>query len=107
LVINIWAGIFVAQSLARSIWIVAENLQRYRLLIQMAVAAGNVLGNMYLIPVMGIKGAALASLFSQCLGTWGLTMFFKPLRASTISMIKAINPTNIFRPSKEKAVAWN
>lgn len=105
LVINIWAGIFVAQSLARSIWIVAENLQRYRLLIQMVVAAGNVLGNMYLIPIMGIKGAALTTLFSQCLGTWGLTLFFKPLRASTISMIKAINPTNILRFSKEKTVA--
>jgi O-antigen/teichoic acid export membrane protein len=72
----------------------------------MTVAACNVLGNLYLIPIYGIKGAALATLFSQCLGTWGLTLLIKPLRASTISMIKAINPTNIFKLYKEKKVVW-
>ena len=107
LTVNIWAGIFVAQSVARGIWIVLENLQRYRLLIQMVVAACNVLGNIYLIPTLGIKGAALATLFSQCLGTWGISLFIKPLRASTISMIKSINPTNILKFSKEKKVVWN
>jgi O-antigen/teichoic acid export membrane protein len=107
LVINIWAGIFVAQSVARGIWIITENLQRYRLLIQIVMACGNVLGNIYLIPVMGINGAALATLLSQCLGTWGLTLLIKPLRASTISMLKAINPVNILWNPKEKRFAWN
>lgn len=102
LIINIWAGIFVAQAVARGIWIIAENLQRYRLLIQLIVALSNIAGNMYLIPIMGIKGAALSTLCSQCLCTWGISLFFKPLRASTISMIKGINPTYILRFSKEQ-----
>ena len=102
LMINIWSGMFVAQSVARGIWIVAENLQRFRLIIQIVVAVGNVLGNMYLIPLMGIKGAALATLLSQALGTWGITLLIRPLRASTLSMIRSINPMYIFLSRRQE-----
>lgn len=105
LIVNIWAGIFVAQSVARGIWIIAENLQHYRLLIQLVVALSNIAGNAYLIPVLGIKGAALTTLFSLGLGTWGIALFFRPLRGCTISMIKAINPGSILKFSEGKPAA--
>ena len=97
LVFNIWAGIFVAQSLARSIWIVSENMQKYRLAIQSITMVGNVIANAFLIPIWGIAGAAAATLLSQAIPTWGLTLLLKPMRESTLSLFKAINPIYIFK----------
>jgi PST family polysaccharide transporter len=97
LIINIWTGVFVAQSVARGIWIVIENMQKYRLAIQAITMAGNVIANICLIPVWGIKGAAVATLLSQAIPTWGLTLLVKPMRDSTLSLLKAVNPLYMLR----------
>ena len=104
LVINIWGGIFVSQSLARGNWLISENYQNYRLIVQIFLAAFNVILNVILIPKYGLRGAALASVLSQAVCIWGITLLIRPLRNSTISMLKAINPIFLFRvPSGEKA----
>jgi O-antigen/teichoic acid export membrane protein len=92
LVINIWNGIFVSQAVARSIWMISENLQKYRLYNNLIVVNLNVITNLILIPLIGITGAAVATFLTQALGTWVFSFLWKPLRASTWAMIKSINP---------------
>lgn len=95
LVFNIWNGIFISQSIARSIWMIGENMQIYRLYNNIIAVILNVSMNVLLIPKLGITGAALATFATQALGTWLFSFFWKPLRASTWGMIKAINPMYI------------
>ena len=90
--INIWAGIFVAQGTVASIWQVAENLQIYRLYIQLFAVFLNISLNVILIDYMGINGAAFATLATLFFSTWIFGLFVKELRGITILMIKSINP---------------
>lgn len=97
LVLNIWNSIFVSQALARGIWLISENLQKYRLYGNLIIVNINILANLILIPSIGIKGAALATLITQALGTWVIPFLWKPLRKSTFDMIKSVNLKYLFR----------
>jgi O-antigen/teichoic acid export membrane protein len=92
LVFNIWNGIFISQAIARGIWMISENLQKYRLYNNLIAVVLNVSLNLILIPKLGIAGAALATLATQALGTWVFSFLWKPLRESTWGMIKSVNP---------------
>jgi len=97
LIYNIWKGIFISQALARNIWIISENVQHYRLVVNLLAVLTNIMLNLYLIPHMGIRGAALSSLISIGVSTWFYTLFVKPLRRSTYAMIKSILPVYLFK----------
>ncbi len=90
LYINIWAGIFVAQSYVRSIWMVNENLYIYRMIINIFAIIINISANLILIPIYGISGAAMATLLSLFLSIWIFPLFFSLLRGSTYAMVKSI-----------------
>lgn len=92
LVFNIWSSIAISQGLARGIWLIGENLQKYRLYNNIIGVILNIILNMILIPKYGIIGAAIATLATQSLGPWFFSFLWKPLRASTWAMIKSINP---------------
>jgi O-antigen/teichoic acid export membrane protein len=92
LVFNIWNGIFISQAVARGIWMISENLQIYRLYNNIITVVLNITVNLLLIPKYGIAGAAIATLMTQALGTWVVSLFWKPLRPSTLDMIKSMNP---------------
>jgi O-antigen/teichoic acid export membrane protein len=69
LTIYIWAGVATFLGVASSQYLIAENLTKlsfYRTLIGMII---NVIFNLYLIPVYGINGAAIATLISYSLAT--------------------------------------
>ncbi len=91
LVLNIWSGVAISQGMARSIWLIGENLQKYRLYNNIIGAILNIVLNIILIPKYGIVGAAVATLFTQSLGPWVFSFLWKPLRTSTWAMIKSIN----------------
>ncbi len=97
LVFNIWNGIFISQAIARGIWMISENLQKYRLYNNLIVVNINIITNIILIPKIGITGAAIATLLTQALGTWVVSFLWKPLRASTWGMIKSANPMYLIR----------
>ena len=103
LVISIWTGVFVAQSVARSIWMVSENFQFFRFLSNMIVVPLNVGLNVLLIPMIGITGAALASLISVGAGTWLFPLAFPALRSSSIDLMLSINPRVLFAHTHRKA----
>ena len=97
LVFNIWNGIFISQAIARGIWMISENLQIYRLYSNIIVAVLNITINILLIPMYGIAGAAIATLITQFMGTWVISLFWKPLRQSSYDMIKSINPIYLIK----------
>lgn len=90
--IVVWTGIFISQAMARSIWMISENLQIYRLINNLIAVPINILLNLILIPKYGISGAATASLITVGLSTWIIPYLFKPLRSSNTQMITAVNP---------------
>jgi O-antigen/teichoic acid export membrane protein len=96
LVFTIWTGIFIAQAIARGIWMVSENLQRYRLFNNLVAVPINVGLNLVWIPEYGITGAAMASLVSVSVGTWIVPLFFSPLRQSNLDMMRSVNPRYLF-----------
>lgn len=97
LVFNIWNGIFISQAVARGIWMISENLQQYRLYGNLIMVNLNIIINILLIPIIGISGAAIATLVTQFSGTWIFPFLWKPLRASTLAMIKSVNPMYLVR----------
>lgn len=64
LTIHIWSGIVVFFGVANNKWLLSENLQGYRLFVDGFGAFSNVILNLILIPLYGVVGAALATLFS-------------------------------------------
>ena len=96
LIFNVWNGIFISQALARGIWLVSENLQKYRLYNNIFAVSLNVVANLVLIPKYGISGAAVATLLTQGLGTWVFPFVWKPMRASNLAMIKATSPIYLY-----------
>jgi len=97
LVINIWNGIFISQALARGIWLISEDLQKYRLYNNLIIVFVNIIANLLLIPRFGIAGAAIATFLTQSIGTWGVSFIWKPLRKSTWAMMKSVNPLYLIR----------
>lgn len=96
LVLMIWNGIFISQAVARGIWLISENLQRYRLYNNLFAVVLNVIANMLLIPKFGINGAATATLLTQGLATWVFPFVWKPMRKSNIDILRSINPTFLY-----------
>jgi len=75
--IHIWSAVFVSLGMARSNWILAENLQMYSLIFVSLGAVSNISLNYFLIPVMGINGAAIATLITSSLVLFSAVAFSK------------------------------
>jgi len=97
----VWSGLFIAQALMRGIWLIAENLQKYRFYNNILAVITNIGMNFLLIPRFGRLGAAMATLLSQSLGTWLYPFLWQPMRASNLQMIKAIQPRYLLASVKQ------
>ena len=97
LVLYIWAGVFVFQGVARSKWLIAENLQIYAFWFAFLAALLNVLLNLALIPVMGLPGAAAATVAAQCCSAIVFPMLFAPTRRSSMALLSAFNLVRVIR----------
>jgi O-antigen/teichoic acid export membrane protein len=96
LVLTIWTGIFISQALARSLWLIGENMQGYRLMNNLIAVPMNIALNWFLIPQYGVVGASAASLASIGISTWIVPFLFKSMRASNSQMLLSINPKYLF-----------
>lgn len=90
--IVVWYTTFSYLGAVRDIWILAKNEQNHLWKIYTSGAAANVILNTMLIPVMGIKGAALASLVTQFFTNVVTGFILKPIRENNAIMIRACNP---------------
>lgn len=97
LALNIWAGVFVAQSYIKMIWDVSENLQVYRIAINSTAIVVNIAGNLLLIPMYGISGAAMATLISRAFNNWVTPLMFKATRENTLISIRSISPLYVLK----------
>ncbi len=90
--LHIWAGIFVSLGVAGGSWFVAENLQKYTFYRTLAGGIVNIVLNLYLIPTLGAKGAAISTIISQAVAS----VFFNGINSLTrpvfIMQLKALFP---------------
>jgi PST family polysaccharide transporter len=97
LAINVWVGLFISLGVARSKWLIIENLQRYSLVCLGFGLVVNVILNFLLIPIMQARGAAFSALASQITVAIIAPYFFSKTRISTIMILKSFIPVNEFR----------
>lgn len=90
--IVVWYTTFAYIGAVRNIWILTNNLQSYLWKINTLGAFANVVLNAVLIPVAGISGAAIASLFSQFFTNVIVGYIIKPVMPNNVIMIKSLNP---------------
>lgn len=88
----VWYTTFSYLGSVRNIWILAENKQKYLWIINLSGALTNVLLNYILIPIMGVMGAALASLITQIFTNIIIGFIMKPIRHSNTLMLRSLNP---------------
>lgn len=95
--ICVWYTTFSYIGSVRNIWILAKNMQKYLLPINMAGALANIVLNYFLIPQLGIEGAAVASLTTQFFTNVIVGYIIKPIRPNNSLMVKALNPKVLIR----------
>ena len=87
--VSIWSGTFAMLGSATSIWLIAENLQKYKTFFVFSGALVNVILNYFLIPIIGGYGAAIATLASQFIANIVTPMFFKDTKINTLMIYKS------------------
>lgn len=95
--LHIWAGVFVFLGVSRGGWIINENLQRYSSLYLGLGMITNVGLNYFLIPILGIMGAAWATLIAQSVSVLLAPLLFKPTRLSFFMMMKSLTFQSFFK----------
>lgn len=88
--ISVWAGLFATLGTARSVWLVNENLQKYSLIYTSVGCVTNIVLNYFLIPKIGAKGAAIATLIAQFVTNVLALVPFKKTRKSSTMILKSI-----------------
>lgn len=86
-----WCTAFSYLGVTRSIYLVANEKQKYEKWIAASGAICNLLLNSVLIPAWGINGAALATLFTQIFTNFIVGFCFKEIRQNNILILKAFN----------------
>ena len=85
-----WYVAFSYLGVARNVWIVSENKQRYITPIYAGAAITNVVLNFIFIPFLGVTGAAIASLITQMSTIFVFPLFIKPIRRNTVLLAEAL-----------------
>ena len=85
-----WSNIFSILGTARGIWIVAENKGKYVKKYLMWGAIVNLVLNVFMIPIYGINGAAIATLITQIVTCIVAPIFYKETRIHTRYIYESI-----------------
>lgn len=92
-----WYTGFSYLGVARNIWTVCEGKQRYEKYFAAAGIGTNFVLNLLLIPLMGIEGAALASLLTQIVTNAVMPALFRETRENAVLIVHALNPVHLLR----------
>ena len=90
--IVVWYTTFSYMGSVRNIWILAHNKQHFLWIINMIGAIANVIINAILIPIIGIYGAAIASLITQFFTNVIVGYIIKDIRPNNYIMVEGLNP---------------
>lgn len=88
--IIVWYATFSYMGSVRNIWILANEKQKCLWKINMSGAVANVILNAVLIPLMGINGAAVASLITQLFSNVIVGYIIKPIRPNNAIMVESL-----------------
>ncbi len=86
----VWYTTFSYFGAINSIYMVAENKSKWVQVTTLVGAITNVVLNALLIPVMGVVGAAMASLVTQIIANFALLYFIGPLRENFYLILQAV-----------------
>ena len=87
--ILVWYTTFSYLGGAKDIWILAENKQKYLVILNLSGAVANILLNALLIPYYGAAGAAFASLVTQIFTNIIMMVVIRELRKNVGLFVKA------------------
>jgi len=90
LAIHVWAGPFVFLGAALSRWLIAEDRLRFSLVRHGTGATVNIVLNLVLIPPLGGIGAAIATLVSYAVASFGACFLYAPVRGQAWAMVRAL-----------------
>lgn len=99
--IVVWYTTFAYLGAVRNIWILANNLQKYLWKINLLGACANIALNAILIPVLGINGAAIASLVTQFFTNVLVGYIIKPIRPNNDIMLQGVKPSILYDAVKK------
>lgn len=88
--IIVWYTTFSYMGSVRNIWILTNEKQKYLWQINMSGAIANVILNTALIPLIGINGAAIASLITQLFSNVIVGYIIKPIRPNNAIMVESL-----------------
>lgn len=94
--IIVWYTTFSYLGAVRNIWVLANNKQNYLWIINLIGASANVILNVVFIPIIGINGAALASLITQFFTNVIVGYIIKPITPNNEIMLKGLNIRYVF-----------
>lgn len=89
LMIAVWYCGFSLLGSARDVWIICEGHQKYSKWFALIGAMTNLILNLLLIPKIGMIGAAIATLTTQIMTGFGVTLLFKDTRENNKFLIEA------------------
>lgn len=90
--IIVWYTTFSYLGAVRNIWILANGQQKHLWKINLSGAAANIVLNAILIPIMGIDGAAIASLATQIFTNVIISYIIKPICPNNEILAASLNP---------------
>ncbi len=99
--IIVWYTIFSYIGSIRDVILLAEEKQKYLLLINALGALFNITLNSILVPKFTIVGAAISALLTQIFTNFILNFIFKQLRFNNMLILNALNPKNIIKIFKK------
>lgn len=93
--VHIWSGIFVFLGAASGQYLIAENFNKLTFVRTGFGAVVNIVLNLILIPKMGMKGAAIATLIAYACSTM-LLIAIPVVRSQGIMMLRSLFLINLF-----------
>lgn len=90
LAVHIWASLFVFYGVAQGPWDLTENLTRLAMVRIISGAIANILLNLWLIPLYGALGAAIATVVSQALAAVVLNVLHEKTRPIFFCQLKSL-----------------
>jgi O-antigen/teichoic acid export membrane protein len=98
--IHIWAGVFVFMGFVNEKYLIMENLTKIIFINTILGGLLNIILNLYFIPIIGIKGAALSTLLSYIFLNSVFLLFFKKSRVLLLFQLRSFNLFRIFKQIK-------
>ncbi|MCK5294323.1 MAG: flippase [Arcobacteraceae bacterium] len=104
LMIHIWAGIFLSLGIACGKWYLTENYTKGALKKAIFGMVLNIMGNYILIPIYGIQGAAVSTLFGHLAANLIYDIFDHRVRGQLKYKMRAFLPIYLLRKIRNEKI---